>query len=183
MVYREQLDDFYLLALDELIAHYNNNEDRALEKMQQFLEYIEKNYINETKITQWNLHAHIDHRTNNDMESFNSLLKKLLPKNTNSNFWTFLTGIYEVQRLQDRTVNDINNGVKMRPQDKKYRDRDTEIFRLRDIYNNGQLPAMQYINDVSTLFNNYDACVSLALSPSPCVAVSKKNTVFSLLFF
>ena len=45
----------------------------------------------------------------------------------------------------------------MRPQDKKYRDRDTEIFRLRDIYINGQLPTMQYINDVSTLFNNYDA--------------------------
>ena len=66
-----------------------DHEDRSLEKMQQFLEYIEKNYINETKIAQWNLHVHIDHRTKNDMKSFNSLFKKLLPTNTNANFWTF----------------------------------------------------------------------------------------------
>ena len=45
----------------------------------------------------------------------------------------------------------------MRPQDKKYRDTDTEILRLRDIYINGQLPAIQYLNDVSALFNNNNA--------------------------
>ena len=114
--------------------------------------YLDANYMNEQNIPLWNVSTLAGHRTNNDLEGIHYRLNKNLPKRPHTSFWQFVNGIRKEQRMEDRIVHQLNQGLNFKYRERFYRAREDNITLLKNNYAANNITKIQFLTEISQLY-------------------------------
>jgi len=147
-------ETFHLLGENMFYAVQGDNLEQ-LPALDLLLEYIEDTWMEADKIPLWNVNvpnqANNDdaavHRTNNDLEGYH--LRLLFKFDRKPNFWKFIQLLQQEQLTQDHQFNLIDEGGKMRPRGRIYRQNEANIRIAKIDLQNQVITPLEFLNRVS----------------------------------